>query len=194
MAMHLPMPVPQDEALHAVKTSWMWQKPDTPVRAHAAHAIVTCPPGENVVAAAWGVARLSAAMLTAGRGAALYWGSARQVHTLDVVEKFACEAESPPVPLWVGITISGESRQGPFTAATHGLEALGHKEFEVRDAHVGVGDLRMTLLDLALYVLREGPVLQHGQTFGPNADEKWSIRHEKSLLVEGRSAIVLGMP
>ncbi len=41
---------------------------------------------------------------------------------------------------------------------------------------------------------RQGPVLQHGQTFGPSAEEKWSIRHEPSKLVPGRDAIVLEMP
>jgi hypothetical protein len=194
MAMHIPMPVPKDEALHAVNSSWMWQQPDGPVRAHASHAIVTAMPGTDVVAAAWNVARLSAAMLKAGAGAALYWGNGRQVHSPDVVEKFAQSDETPPVPLWVGITISAESRQGPFSAATHGMGALGHKDFEVRGTRMAVGDLRMTLLDLALYVLREGPVLEHGQTFGPTADERWRIRHEASRLVEGRDAIVLGIP
>jgi hypothetical protein len=59
---------------------------------------------------------------------------------------------------------------------------------------MSIGDLRATLLDLALYVLRQGPVLKHGQTFGPSADVKWSIRHEGSKLVPGRPAIVLGIP
>jgi hypothetical protein len=196
MAMHMPMPVPKDEALHAVKSSWMWQQADTSVRAHAAHAIVTALPGtdDDVLSAAWNVARLSAAMLKAGEGAALYWGNGRQVHAPEVVEKFAQEEDTPPVPLWVGITISADSRQGPFAAATHGLEPLGHREFEVRGTRMAIGDLRMTLLDLALYVLREGPVLEHGQTFGPSADVKWNIRHESSKLVEGRHAIVLGIP
>jgi hypothetical protein len=194
MAIHIPMPVPKDEAAHAVKTSWMWQQPDTAVREHVAHAIVTAVPGDDAVAAAWNVARLSAAMLKAGAGAALYWGNGRQVHAPRVVEQFSQSEETPPVPLWVGITISGESRTGPFSAATHGLAPLGHREFEVRGSKRSIGDLRTTLLDLALYVLRQRPVLQHGQTFGPSAEEKWSIRHEPSKLVPGRDAIVLGMP
>ncbi len=43
-------------------------------------------------------------------------------------------------------------------------------------------------------VLRRGPVLEHGQTFGPSADVKWSVRHASSKLVTGRDAIVLGIP
>jgi hypothetical protein len=192
--MHMPVPVPKDEAVHAVKTSWMWQQPDTPVRSHVAHAIIAAAPGADVVATAWNVARLSAAMLRAGSGAALYWGNGRQVHTPHVVEEFAKSVDTPPVSLWVGITISGESKTGPFSAATHGLEHLGHREFEVRSTRMSIGGLRTTLLDLALYVLGQGPVLKHGQSFGPRPDVKWSIRHEPSKLVPGRPAIVLGIP
>jgi hypothetical protein len=194
MAIHIPIPVPNDEAVSAVKTSWMWQQPDTAVRGHRAHAIVTAFPSNDAIAAAWNVARLSAAMLKAGSGVALYWGSGRQVHAAAVAEHFAQSDKTPPVPLWVGITISGPSQAGPFSAATHGLASLGHLEFEVRKSRRTIGELRTTLLDLAAYVVERGPVLQQGQTFGPSADEKWSIRHEPSKLVPGRGAIVLGMP
>lgn len=194
MAIHMPIPVPKEEAVHAVKTSWMWQQPDTAVREHVSHAIVTAAPGENVVAAAWNVARVSAAMLTAGAGAALYWGSGRQVHAPSVVTQFAQSEKTPPISLWAGITISGESQTGPFSAATHGLASLGHREFEVRGSRRAIGELRTTLLDLALYVLRQGAVLKHGQTIGPTAEEKWSVRHEASKLVPGREVIVLGVP
>ena len=51
MAIHIPMPVPNDEAVHAVKTSWMWQQPDNAVSEHVAHAIVTAVPGAGRSAA-----------------------------------------------------------------------------------------------------------------------------------------------
>ena len=114
------------------------------------------------------------------------------MHAPRVLEAFACEDDPPPVPLFVGITISGESRSGSFSAATHGLEALGHKEFEVISTRLGIGELRTTLMDLSLYVLRSGPVLKHGESFGPSADVIWSVRHASSRLVKGRDVIVLG--
>ena len=52
----------------------------------------------------------------------------------------------------------------------------------------------MTLLDLASYLLKRGPVLLHGQTFGPDAQTHWPVSHEPSQLVPGRQAIVLGIP
>ena len=190
---NIPAAVPNDEALHAVTTSWMWQGSDEPIRSHRAHAIVTATEHDKPIGGAWDVARVCAALLQAGDGAALYWGTSRQVHMPKIAIGFATEV-APPVPLWVGITISGASKQGPFSAATHGLAALGHKEFEVRDTKMGIGDLRMTLLDLAAYVIDKGPVLEHGQTFGPSAKVRWTITHEPSQLVEDREAIVLGIP
>jgi hypothetical protein len=59
---------------------------------------------------------------------------------------------------------------------------------------MGIGDLRMTLLDLAAYVLDKGAVLEHGQTFGPSAKVRWTITHEPSQLVDDREVIVLGIP
>jgi len=189
----IPAAVPNDEALHAVETSWMWQGSDEPIRSHRAHAIVTAVDHQRPIESAWDVARVSAAMLEAGAGVGLYWGTSRQVHMPKIAIGFATQAK-PPVPLWVGITISGASKQGPFSAATHGLAELGHKEFEVRDTKMGIGDLRMTLLDLAAYVLDKGAVLEHGQTFGPSAKVRWTITHEPSQLVDDREVIVLGIP
>jgi hypothetical protein len=96
--------------------------------------------------------------------------------------------------LWLGITVSGESASGPFSAATHGLAAFGYREFEVRGAHMRVGDLRAALYDLALYVLHQRVVLKHGQTIGPSADVKWPIRHDRSRFVDDREVVVLGLP
>ncbi len=191
---HIPMSVPRDEALAAVRSSWMWQQPDEAVRLHRAHAIVAASDDEHPIDAAWDVSRVSAALLAAGDGAALYWGSSRQMHPVDVAIELATETETLPVPLWVGLTISGPSGNGPFSAATHGLQSFGLLEFEVHETSMGIGDLRTTLLDLAAYVLDNGPVLEHGQTFGPSATERWPISHEPSRLVDGRDVIVLGIP
>ncbi len=195
MFIHIPKPIPSSEALDAVKMSWMWQQPDVVVREHQAHAIVTALGTGSPTVDAWDVARVSAALLAASTGGvALYWGNARQIHTAKTATMFAAEKNLPPVPLWVGVTISAPANIGPFSAATHGLEALGHKEFEVHASRMPLGDLRMALLDLAAYVLQRGPVLLHGQTFGPSADVKWKVTHEPSTLVPGRQVILLAIP
>ncbi|HEY4119728.1 MAG TPA: DUF4261 domain-containing protein [Byssovorax sp.] len=192
MITHIGAPVPAQEIDGALRRSWMWQGPPGAARAHESHAIVASPPEADPITCALAVARVSAALLHASDGVALYWGASQQVHKASVAKSMA--ESDLPTPLWVGITLSGAAPKGPFSAATHGLEALGHKEFEARAAHMGIGDLRMTLLDLASYVLRRGPVLKDGQTFGPDEGTHWTVRHVASELVPGRDVIVLGIP
>jgi len=191
-AVHIPMPVPK--AVEIIRTSWMWQQPDDVIQAHRSHAIVTAMPSGKPVADATLVACFCAAALKAFSGVALYWGSGRQMLPPAVVEAMTTELEGPPVMLWIGLTISGDSKTGPFSATTHGLEALGHKEFEVRGTRMGIGELRGNLYRFASYVLESGPVLKHGQTIGPDANTHWKVSHEPSKLVPGRDVIVLGIP
>ena len=191
---HVAAPIPNDESRHAVRTSWMWRGSDDVLQSHRAHAIVTATQQESALAGAWDVAQVSAALLAAGSGVALYWGSSRQVHTAKIAIQFGASPSTAPVPLCVGIRISAAAQTGPFSASTCGLEALGHKEFEVRDTKMGIGELRMTLLDLAGYVLDNGPVLMHGQTTGLTAAARWKVSHEPSQLMKGHDVIVLAIP
>lgn len=188
---HLAAPVPRKELEETARRSWMWKGTAEPAASHQSHAIVTSVGNAPALTSALDVTRICAAVIEAGSAVALYWGD--QIHLAKLAVEMATQVPTP-VMLWVGITISGESRAGPFSAATQGLEKLGHKEFEVIDTKMGIGDLRMTLLDLAKYVLEKGPVLKDGETFGPDADTSWPIHHQDSKLVPGRKAIVLGIP
>lgn len=49
------------------------------------------------------------------------------------------------------------------------------------------------LMALSSYVLENGPVLKHGQTFGPSADERYSIEVGPSLLGKAGTVIRLGL-
>src|SRR5678815_2773526 len=69
---HIPAPVPNDEALAAVRSSWMWQGPDAPVPSHPPHSIVTALHRYPPIAAASHVARVCAVLLAASDGAGLY--------------------------------------------------------------------------------------------------------------------------
>jgi Domain of unknown function (DUF4261) len=192
MAIDAPVAVPKQEITEALRSSWMWQRPPEPALNHHAHAIVTATGDAPVLTRATALTRVCAAMLEAAGGVALYWGAAHQVHAPELVRDFAQKLDQA-TPLWVGVTIYADTKAGPFSALTHGLEALGHREFEVIDSVKPLGELRLALLDFASYVLREGPVLKHGQTIGPDAATKWSITHRPSQLVDGQNVIALGM-
>jgi hypothetical protein len=194
MCLFRPEPVPGDEVLDSVHTSWMWSGEVEGLREHRAHAVVTAAGTDDVVADAWNVTRLSVCLLELGAGVALLWGNSRQVHRPELALEFARDLRTAPVPLWVGVSMAAARCDGPYTAITHGLEALGHRELEVLEAHMDFLALRETLLELALHVLEQGPVLQHGRAIGPSADEQWSIEHVPGRLDPSRSVIRLGIP
>jgi hypothetical protein len=50
------------------------------------------------------------------------------------------------------------------------------------------------LCGLAEYVLTNGPVLRHGETFGPTAEDRWPVEVGKSRLGKEGEVIRLGVP
>lgn len=198
MAIPIARGIPGEEIPAAAERSWMWPEAAQAVARQRAHLVVASPNASDAVAAASDVTRVCAAVLKAAGPAAVgvYWGNSSQVHEpkmfMSSVTQFLNEGELPTM-LWVGVVVSAPGRQGPFTVSTHGLRALGHKEFEVIDSRLGLGELRMQMFQLASYVLRSGPVLLHGQTIGPDAATKWKIEHTISRFRDGESVIRLHM-
>jgi hypothetical protein len=73
------------------------------------------------------------------------------------------------------------------------MESLGHKEFEIHQTDREPQEVIEMLLDVCLYVLRAGPVLEHGQTFGRTEDERLTVTHGPSMHEDRGEAIILGM-
>jgi hypothetical protein len=196
-AMPISMPVPKGDIEGACERSWMWKDAAEATKGQRVHFIVTSMQTDNAVAAAMMVSRVCGAIMRAAGSDAVgvYWGNCSQVHQprmfVEVVKSFDGSDGSLPAMLWIGLMISARSRQGPFTLTTCGLRAFGHKEFEVIDAHIGVGDLRMMIVEMANYVLTKGPVLLHGETFGPDENTKWEIEHTASRFRGGEGVIRL---
>lgn len=193
----LPVPVPGDEVREAAEMSWMLEGPTAPIVGHRSHAIVasTNEPGEAVRNATM-VTRVIAAALRAGGGVGVYWGNSGQVHAGEMFADMArsmLEDGQLPVPLWVGLAISGASAESPLTLTTHGLRHFGHRELEVIDTRVGVGDLRMMAYDIAAYLLTNGPVLKDGHTFGRTETEKLRVEHTTSKFRKGEPVLRLHM-
>ncbi len=193
----MPMPVPQSEIDEAAQVSWLWPDAAKEVKAQKAHAIVTGVPGGKAVEEALEVTRLLAAAAQASDCAGVYWGNGGMVHKpaffIDGIKSFDGE-ESLPGMLWVGLIVSGRSATGPFTLTTRGLNAFGHKELEIIDTKMGIGDLRMMAYGLIDYLLMRGPVLKHGNTFGGSATEKYRVEHTTSKFRNGEAVVRLRVP
>ncbi|MCC6738059.1 MAG: DUF4261 domain-containing protein [Planctomycetia bacterium] len=193
MATAIPLPIPAGDIEAAAARSWMWPQAAAAMRSQRGHVIVAAIDNASAREAAIAVSRVAGAMAHAGKAVGIYWGNSGQIHRPDMFVEMVRDLD-PPLPLWVGIVISARSREGPFTLSTCGLRSLGHKELEIIDTHLGIGDLRGTVFDISNYLLDNGPVLEHGHTFGRSPAEKWKVEHTTSKFREGEPVIRLHIP
>lgn len=195
----IPAPVPQPDIEFACSRSWMWSESAEAMKRQRCHLVVAAAPSNerSPIREALAVSRLVCAVGRAGDPVGIYWGNGGQVHNpeffIDAVTTFD-EDDVLPCMLWIGQSISAREPEGPFTLSTMGMNAFGHKEFEIIDTHMPVGDLRTTMYDTINYLLSAGPIFKHGQTFGPTAQDKWKIEHTKSKFRDGEHVIRLHIP
>ena len=195
MMAFLPMPVPGEDIPEAIRGSWMIQD-DSIDGAHQSHAIVVPMGSKDPVAGASLATRLLAAALRCSDSAGVYWGNGGQFHTPEVFTDLATELlddGSLPTMLWIGVRHSAPGPRGPWTVTTIGMRPFGHLEFEIIDSTKRLGDLRMTVLELAGYVLEQGPVLKHGDTFGATPEDRTRVEHTTSKFRDNEPVIRLHM-
>ncbi|MBL8874199.1 MAG: DUF4261 domain-containing protein [Phycisphaerae bacterium] len=192
----IPAPIPAPDIEAACAQSWMWKDAAAQMTSHVAHAIVTTVPAGASVNEAMLVSRVIASVAKVAPTAGVYWGSAGQVHNpalfADALNSFS--DGNLPVMLWVGVRVSRDSSTNRSTLSTEGLRAFGHLELEAIETSMTPGDLRMTAMEVANYLLENGPVLKHGHTFGGDDSERIRIEHVGSRFRKGERVMKLCLP
>jgi hypothetical protein len=191
------MPIPAGDIDYACKMSWMWPEAAEAFKNQHAHAIALCTPSGSATTDALALSRLLCAAAGAGKPVGIYWGSGGLVHKpkffYDAVKEDRGDGYLPTM-LWVGLAISADSNEGPYTLTSHGLRPFGHMEFEILDTHMPIGDLRMNVYNVANYLLMSGPVLKHGHTFGNSETERFKVEHTTSKFRKGERVMRLYIP
>ena len=178
--MPMPAPVPGAEIGEAMERSWMFQRGRERVAGHTLHAIVTAIGGQDAVAEAKRVTRVTAALAKAGDCVGVYWGNGAQVHQPAFFIDTAQHAPGLGAMLWVGLMVTAPSPKGPFTLSSTGMRAFGQMELEILDAPMELGELRLLAIAVIEYLLEHGPVLEHGHTFGRSDAERFAVEHGRS--------------
>ena len=195
MAMHMPLPIPVDEVAVAAKRSWMWDEAEAKVGGQRSHVLVTAvdsEPSSGSVGVARAVSYVAAAVCRAADGIGVYWGEGGHVLEGEMFVECVREEELP-VPVWVGVIVS-EDTGGTHTLTTCGLEAFGHRELEIMRTTMSAMNLAETAWGVVAYLLDNGPVLKHGHTFGPTAEDKWRVEFGKSSFNKGQKVLRLHVP
>jgi hypothetical protein len=186
MVGHMDVPFPERDRRSACAVSWMWPEAEERTRGHGSHIVCFGNAAGGALEQRLMFTRILAAICAAGGVVAVYWGDANLMHEPTRFVAIAEEGDLHMMAamLWVSARVS-KNWFGRFTATTHGLHKLGHKDFEILKARRTPGELLELLGDLTLYVLHNGPVLKHGQTFGRSAEERHRIEHRRSRFGNG---------
>lgn len=188
----MPGPIPGPDLDAACRASWLWPGAAGALKGCKAHLIVVVMAPGDPVGAYVLLTRVVAAAVQGTGAPGVYWGNAGMVHegAAFVEEAAGASRDSLPVGLWVRVNLSVDG--GKCDGSTTGMEPLGHPEFEVHESARSPQEVGEILMMVSSYVLDQGPVLKHGQTFGRSQDERIPVRHGKSKWEKGRKVIVLG--
>jgi hypothetical protein len=180
----MPGPIPWSELQHLCASSRFWPEAASEIKNHCAHLVVTVIGKLEPYPASRLLTQVSAAALATCSGAlGVYWGNAPMVIPKELFIAFATEVlpHEPPVDIWLDIQIGKVDER--FTAGyTSGMTALGHLEIEVENSPESPSDLYERIKALAWYLIKNGPVIADGDTFGEDAKERIRVRFSDSFL------------
>lgn len=181
VAARMSVPIPWSSLEGACETSWLWPDAKEKLRKHADHMIVTMQGELEPVPMAVRLTQVTAAILGSCRGAiGVSWGGHGLLAPAALFRDMALQIlPEPTVPIWVDFRV-GPAENGKSAGFTTGLAALGLMEFETLDSPEKPGELRSRLLDLASYLIANGPVIKDGDTVGGDENEKIRVVYSES--------------
>lgn len=172
----MPMPIPNDEVEKQISHSRFWDHSQS--TSHDSHLVILAG-GEARLNVAASVAKVAAAVSKTADVVAWYVGNAAHVVSPNLGVELV---ESDIVlPLFVNAIVS-QNANGELDATTFGLESFDQNEFEIVGSKAQEAEIVELLMDLSYYVLENGPVMKHGQTFGRTENERYKIEVGKSKL------------
>lgn len=178
----MPAPFPSSDLEGPCATSILWPNAAEQLQGHQTHAIVTVNGELDPIALSTLLTQATASLMaTCPTALGVYWCNATLIVPKDMFIDFATDVlpHGPPLMVWVDFRVGMDNDQlsSGFTA---GMAALGHMEFESRNAAEPPGELRERLLSLANYVVLNGPVIKDGDTIGEDAQERIRVIYSDS--------------
>lgn len=167
-------PIPWSDLEGPCETSILWKDAAAEVKTHAAHVVISIVNELNPVEQSILLTQVTTAVLAACDSAmGVYWGNATLLVPKPIFVEFTEKMlpDGPPLHIWVDFRVGWQTSR-TSAGFTTGMAALGHMEMEARDWPDKPSDLRDRFMNLALYVLENGPVIKDRDTIGQDATEK----------------------
>jgi hypothetical protein len=181
-----PCPISKDDA--CVRFAWYWPDAWEVLSKHKGHLLASVSGGADARRRAALHGQLVAAVIDATKDAvAVHWASSDSLWPAALVaQNIAPGDRKPPMLFCVAIKLSRDA-DGGVSGATRGLAAFGLMEIEAGGFKGDPRQLNGLMLDLAGYLIEAGPVIEDGDTIGPDAATKIVVRHETSGFILGES-------
>ena len=193
---HMPAPIPAGEAEDNADRNFLWPNGKEEVSEHRSQVIVTNigVREETAIQSAIVVSRLALVALDLFDGLGVYWGNACVCNSRAVFEDF-CEdmsEEHVPVPVWLRFQLvhASDDETGLYTL---GMDQFGLMNIEVDRCRMDLEDLFELVSNVAHYLIQSGPVIADGNTVGGSESERILVRHQPSMIDEGRKVYKIVM-
>lgn len=178
----MPAPFPWSDLEGPCTTSILWPNAADELRGHKTHVIVTVSGELDPIDLSTLLTQATASLMaTSPTALGVYWGNATLVVPKALFIDFATDVlpHGPPLHIWVDFRVGtdGDKSSSGFTT---GMAALGHMEFESKNAAEPPGELRERFLGLAGYIVENGPVINDGDTVGEDANERIRVIYSDS--------------
>jgi Domain of unknown function (DUF4261) len=177
----IPVPVPNHELDRPAATSWLWPNATDAIAKVGSH-VIAFTSHRDVVDAHLALTRLVVAVAKATDAMGVYWGAAGHVVRADVFESFAREFAGQALPLLLWIDFRGFADGSTAHLATVGMTAFALMEIEIFRSAKPIAELRDFAVNIASYLIANGPVIADGNTVGGTAEERVVVRHTSSIL------------
>jgi hypothetical protein len=179
----MPAAIPWGDLEYPCATAYGWPKACEELRKSKAHIIVSVAGGDSdAVERHMRTTMLVQAAAHFTKPVGIYWGNAASVWKMDAFEKSAItmSREDPPFPLWFGLKIEAheDKTRSVFTV---GLEHFGVMNVEVQRSKRPVLEVHELVGDIAIYLIKNGPVINDGETVGHTADQKIKVSVGSSI-------------
>jgi len=178
----MPAPIPWRDLEGPCSTSFLWRNATHEVKQHSLHWLVTIMGNLEPVPLSNLLTQVTAAAMAACPPAiGVYWPNAALVIPKRIFIDFAKDVlpKGPPLYIWVDFRV-GKDSEKTSAGFTHGMQALGHMEFETQQFPEPPPELHERLMALARYVIENGPVIRDGDTVGNDAEEHVRVIYSPS--------------
>lgn len=179
----MPGPIPWSDLEGPCATTWWWEDAAEQMRSHTHHFLIALIGGSlEPIERRLLLTKVVAAVVAESEAVGVYWGEGTLVHEPSRFLKAAkgADADNIPMPLWVDVRVE-PNPDGTSRCFTTGLAALGFLEIEVRNSALKREELWEFVGDIAMYVVSGRKQIPDGDTMGRTADEKYRVRHGKSM-------------